>query len=108
MGCKPKTHRLDNEFSNSLKNIIKGNHAMLQLAPPHIHRRNLSERSIRTFKEHLIAGLVSTDPGFLMYLWCRLISQAEMTFNMMRALRVHPKILVYNESMELSMLLIHA
>ena len=37
------------------------------------------------------------DPGLPMHLWCRLLGQAEMTLNMMRESRVHPKISAYNE-----------
>jgi hypothetical protein len=35
-----------------------------QLVPPYSHRRNSAERAIRSFKDHLIAGLCSTDKSF--------------------------------------------
>ena len=97
MGHKPKIHRLNNECSNSLKDIMKEKYVMFKLVPPHIHRRNSAERATRPFKEHFVAGLASIDPVFLMHLWCRLLSQAEMIINMIRASRVHPKISAYNE-----------
>ena len=68
-----------------------------QLVPPHIHRRYLFKRAIRAFKEHSIAGLGSIDPSFPMHEWCILLKQVEITLNMIRAFRVHPKLSVYNE-----------
>lgn len=44
-----------------------------------------------------MAVLASIDPKFPMHLWCRLLKQAEMTLNMMRASRVHPTLSAYQE-----------
>ena len=66
-----------------------------QLAPPHIHRRNAAERAIRTFKDHFLAGLASLDPTFPMYLWDRLISQANTSLNLLRQSRLNPKLSAY-------------
>ena len=57
---------------------------------PHIHQRNTAERAIRTFKNHFIAGLYSTDPNFPTHLWDKLLLQAEITLNLLRQSRVHP------------------
>ena len=70
---------------------------MFQRVPLHIHRRNLAKRAIRTFNEDLILGLTSIDTNFPMHLWCKFLKQSEMTLNMMRESRVHPKISNYNE-----------
>ena len=44
---------LDNKVSVSFKKtIVKDWGATYQLVTPNIHRRNVAERSIRTFKEH--------------------------------------------------------
>ena len=44
---------LDNEVSAEFKKtIVKYWGASYQLVPPNVHRRNVSERSIRTFKAH--------------------------------------------------------
>jgi hypothetical protein len=40
-----------------------------QLAPPHVYRRNAAKRAIRTFKNHFVAGLCSTDKHFALHLW---------------------------------------
>ena len=63
-----------------------------QLVPPHLHRNNSVERSIQTFKDHLIAGLSSADPSFPMHLWCRLIPQATTTLNLLRPSTVNSKV----------------
>ena len=82
-GFKPKVHWLDNEASQALKKYNNDQQIDYQLTPPHIHCRNAAERAIRTWKNHLIAGLSSTDDNFPMHLWCRLIKQATMTLNML-------------------------
>ena len=94
-GCRPKLHRLDNEASKVLKDYLRDQDIDFQLAPPHIHRRNAAERAIRTFKNHLIAGLSSCDPNFPIHLWDKLLPQAELTLNLLRNSRVHPHLSSY-------------
>jgi hypothetical protein len=69
-GFKPKLQTLDNEASAALKHFFTTNDVEYQLVPPHCHRRNAAERSIRTFKEHFVAGLDSVDPTFPLHLCC--------------------------------------
>jgi hypothetical protein len=59
-------------------------HVDFQLTPPHLHRRNATERAIRTFKNHFIAGLCTTNPDFPLHLWDRLLPQALITLNLLR------------------------
>jgi hypothetical protein len=75
-GFKPKLQTLDNEASAALKHFFTTNDVEYQLVPPHCHRQNASERYIRTFKEHFVAGLSSVDPTFPLHLWDRLLPQA--------------------------------
>jgi hypothetical protein len=91
-GFKPKLQTLDNEASAALKHFFTANAVEYQLVPPHCHRRNYSERSIQTFKEHFVAGLASVDPTFPLHLWDRLLPQAEITLNLLRTSRLHPQI----------------
>ena len=63
--------------------------------PPHIHRRNTAEKSISTFKDHLIAGLTSVSPKMPMHLWWRLLPQILLTFNLLRQSRINPKLSSY-------------
>jgi hypothetical protein len=93
-GFKPKLQTLDNEASTALKNFFTANDIAYQLVPPHCHQRNTSERAIRTFKEHFVAGLSSVDPSFHMHLWDRLLPQAEITLNLLRTSRLHPRLSV--------------
>ena len=94
-GLRPRLHTLDNEDSTILRDYLRSEAVEYQLVPPHIHRRNASERAIRTFKNHFIAGLASTDPNFPLSNWCRLLPQTELTFNLLRAPRLNPKLSAY-------------
>jgi hypothetical protein len=63
-GLRPQLQRLDNEASVLLKQFMKNEAVDFQLVPPGVHRRNAAERAIHTIKNHLIAGLCSTDQDF--------------------------------------------
>jgi hypothetical protein len=91
-GFKPKLQTLDNEASAALKHFFTANDVEYQLVPPHCHRRNATERAIRTFKEHFVAGLSSVDPTFPLHLWDRLLPQAEITLNLLWTSRLHPQL----------------
>jgi hypothetical protein len=91
-GLKPKLMKLDNEASKLLKAYLHQQDTTFQLVPSYSHRRNSAERAIRSFKDHLIAGLCSTDESFPMHLWDRLLPQAVMTLNMPRTSIINPKI----------------
>ena len=91
-GLKPNLQRLDNECSEALKAFFHDEGVTFQLAPPGIHRRNSAERAIRTFKNHFIAGLCSTDPNFPLHLWDQLVAYAELTLNLLRGSRINPKL----------------
>ena len=84
-----------NEASNHLKAEFLKQDISYQLVPPHCHRVNLSERIIQTFKNHLKAGLATTDPDYTTTEWYRLIPQAEVTLHLLRATRVNPRLSAY-------------
>ena len=94
-GLKPLLHRLDNECSTSLREYMSDNDVQVQLVPPGMHRANSAERAIRTFKNHLTAGLCSTDPSFPVNLWEKIIPQAVISLNLLRASRINPKLSAY-------------
>jgi hypothetical protein len=89
---KPKLMKLDNEASELLKTYLHQQDITFQLVPPYSHRRNSAERAIRSFKDHLISGLCSTDKSFPMHLWDRLLPHAVITLNMLRTSRINPKL----------------
>lgn len=67
----------------------------VQLVPPHLHRRNASERAISTFKDNFIAGLCRTDPDFPLHLWDKLLPQAVLSLNLLRGSRINPRLSAY-------------
>ena len=96
-GFRPKLQRLDNEVSRELKEFMEEKDVDFQLTPTHSHRRNAAERAIRTFKNHFIAILCGTDPDFPLILWDKLLEQAVMTLNFLRASRVNPRLSAYEQ-----------
>jgi hypothetical protein len=93
-GLRPQLQRLDNECSAPLKDYMTGKDVDFQLVPPHVHHRNAAEQAIRTFKNHFIAGLCSTDKeDFPLHLWDRLLpAQAIVSLNLMRSSRLNPRL----------------
>jgi hypothetical protein len=89
-GLKPILMKLDNEASKLLKTHLHQQDIKFQLVPPYSHRQNSAERAIRSFKDHLIAGLCSTGKSFPMHLWDRLLPQAVITLNILRTSRINP------------------
>ena len=89
---QPNTYLIDNEASEELKTAMKKRNVDFQLVPPHIHRANLAERAIQTFKHHFKAGLASVDPNFPLAEWDRLLPQATLTLNLLRSARSNPKL----------------
>jgi hypothetical protein len=96
-GSKPNLNILDNEASRAIKRAINKSGATYQLVEPHNHRVNAAERAIRTFKNHVIAGLCSTDPSFPVSIWDKLVLQAVLTLNLLRTSRLNPKLSAYNQ-----------
>ena len=94
-GIAPTVFILDNEASNDLKKAMIKRKIQYQLAPPNIHRRNAAERAIRTFKNHFLSGIATTDPAFPIHEWDRLIQQAVLTLNLLRNTRINPKLSSY-------------
>ena len=85
---------MDNEASAEFKKVIK-KQSKLQMVPPDLHRRNIAERAIQTFKNHFVAILSGVDAKFPMQLWCKLLPQSILTLNLMRQSNVAPKVSAY-------------
>ena len=58
--------------------------------PPNVHRRNVAERAIRTFKEHFLAVLAGVVPKVPKFIWDELLVQTEMTINLLRQATLNP------------------
>jgi len=91
-GLRPKLQHLDNEALQALKEFLVAEDVDYQLVLPHIHHCNATKRTIRTFKNHFIAGLCSTDKNFPLNLWDKLLPQAELTLNLLRGSRLNPQL----------------
>jgi hypothetical protein len=91
-GLEPKLRKVDNEASKLLKDYLYRRDIRFELVPPYSHIRNSAEQAIRSFKDHLIAGLCSRDKSFPMHLWDRILPQAAITLNVLRTSRINPKL----------------
>ena len=87
--------QLDNGCSDILKDFMHEQQVDLQLVPPHLHRRNAAERTIRTFKNHFIAGLCSTDRNSPLHLWDQLLPQVLLTINLLCGSIINPNLSAY-------------
>ena len=76
----PSLHLMNNEASVAFKVNLK---TPYQLVPTHTNQRKRAEVAIKTFKQHFIAIFSGTQKLFPLHLWCRLITHAEMTADML-------------------------
>jgi hypothetical protein len=97
IGLQPHLQQLDNEASQSLKQFMTSEGIDYQLVLPGVHCRNAAEQATRTFKNHFIAGLCSTDKNFLLHLWDQLVPQAKLMLNMMQGSQLNPKISAHTQ-----------
>jgi len=82
---------LDNECSAEyIRTITEDWKATYQLVPPNVHRRNLAERAIQTFKAHFLSILAGLSKAFPNYLWDKLLPQTELTLNLLRQSTIAP------------------
>ena len=49
--------------------------ATYQIVPPNVHRRNITERAIITFKAHFLEILAGVDTDFPKFMWDNLLVQ---------------------------------
>jgi hypothetical protein len=94
-GLQPQLHQLDKEASLILWYFITREQMVYQLTPPNVKHSNTVERELRTFKNHLIAGLCSVDPNFPLNLWDEILYQAIITLSLLCASRINPWLSAY-------------
>ena len=95
-GYAPELHILDNECSDKLKRAFKKYNVAFQCFPPHVHRRNATERAIQTWKNHFCLGPATCDPKFVpLTEWDLLVPQADITLNLLRSSRRQPNLSAY-------------
>ena len=78
-----------------------------QLAPPHIYRRDISERAIRTFKNYLITGIYLCDTRYSAREWDRLIPQTQLKLSLLHSSRRHPSMFAYTSVWGTSTSMLH-
>jgi hypothetical protein len=66
-----------------------------QLASPHMHWRNKTERAIQRFNNNFISRICSVDPNFPLRLWDKILPQATITLNLLRQSRINPMMYDY-------------
>ena len=96
-GVTPTYLQLDNETSTHLQSFCAQEDIQMQYCPPENHRANKAERSIRTFKNHLVSILSAADPDFPLEIWDLLLAQAELTANMLRGSNLNPTISAWEQ-----------
>ena len=69
--------------------------AIFELVTSNQHRCNSVESAIHTYKNHLIAGLATCDPYFLIIEWDKIFYQCELTLNFLQTSRVNPNLLTW-------------
>jgi len=95
-GIIPKKHIFDNKVSEAMKTIIKDKYKMaMELVLPGCHHRNAAEVAIRNFKAHFLSVLASTAEDFPPSLWDHLLSQTEITLNLLRQSNATPTVSAY-------------
>ena len=98
-GYRPQLHKLDNETSQDVENFITEQQALIQYTPADMHRTNIAERCIRTWKNHFLAIKAGTPKKFRMSNWCKMLEQCDITLNMMRPCTTNPNLSAF-EAME--------
>ena len=88
----PNWHILDNKAPEELKQAIRENKCRVELTPADMHRRNIAERGIQTFKGHFISVLAGVANNFPINQWDELLPQTVLTLNLLRQANVAPNI----------------
>jgi len=71
----PNWHVLDNEAPAEFLEAIGANGFRVEKTPADMHRRNIVERAIQTYKSHFIATLAGVSDDFPIHQWHELVLQ---------------------------------
>ena len=86
---------MEDDCSSDFKEATKKYKIDFQLAPPHMHRKNVAEQEIQTRTNHFIYGFSTTDPDSPISEWDQILSQCMITLNLLRNYRVKPALSEY-------------
>jgi hypothetical protein len=87
--------KLDNEKSAEVEDMFRLRDTEYAYVPPGNHRTLKAERAIRAAKNHILAMLCTADDEFPMYLWDKVLPQAELTINHLRECKSNPAVSAY-------------
>ena len=62
------------------------------MVPPNVHRQNIAERDIRTFKANFLSVLAGVHPHFPKFIWDILLIQTELTLKILHQATINPRI----------------
>ena len=94
-GIVPNHQVLDNEISTAYRLEIKKTSMTYQLVPPDDHQRNLVEKGVQIWKEHVIGLMSGIALAFPAHLWFQSILQAERQLLILQQSNLNPKISAY-------------
>jgi hypothetical protein len=86
---------MDNETSHDVETFICKENIRFQYTPPNIHRTNLAEREIRTWKNHFLSGIAGLPKTFPIANWCHITNQTDLTLNMLQPCHQNPALLAF-------------
>jgi hypothetical protein len=75
----PNWHVLDNEAPAEFLDAIWANGCRVEKTPADMHRRNIAERAIQTYKSHFISTLAGVSDDFPIHQWDELVPQIVLT-----------------------------
>lgn len=88
----PRKHMFDNKMSERCEQVTKELGLECELVPPDVHRRNLTEKAMQVWKDHMISILCGVDKSFPLNQWDRLLLHAVKMLNMLRKTNADPKV----------------
>jgi hypothetical protein len=91
----PTWHVLDNEAPAEFLEAIQVNGCRVEKTPADMHRQNIAERAIHTYKGHFIATLAGVLDDFPINQWHELVPQIVLTLNLLQQLHVAPNVSAY-------------
>jgi hypothetical protein len=91
----PNWHVLDNEAPAEFLEAIRANGCRVETTPADMHRRNIAEQAIQTYKGHFISTLAGVSDDFPIHQWHELVPQIVLTLDLLRQLHVAPNVSAY-------------
>ena len=88
-GFKPSDLHIDNKCPKAPKHFLREKSVDFQLLPPNNILANQEDKSIETWKCHFLAGHSGVYPNIPLHIWCRLLTQATQTLNLLHRSRIN-------------------